>query len=67
MLLFVSKMCLIASFLSAPGSSGVGNYEQLFNIPLYLPIHGFTTSNIVSSEKSFLSEGEFKAIQSLLS
>lgn len=62
----VCKMCLIASFLIAPGSSGMGNNEQLFNILISLLIHGFTTSNIISSENSCLSEGEFKAIQPVL-
>ena len=66
MLPFVSKMCLIASFLSASVSSGMGNNEQLFNIHICLVIQDFTTSNIISLENSFLSEGEFKVIQSLL-
>lgn len=44
----------------------MGNKEQLFNILLSLLIHGFTTSNIISSENSCLSEGEFKTTQSVL-
>lgn len=64
-LTFVPKMCLIANFRRAPGSSGMGNNEQLFNINISLLIHGFTTSNIISSENSSLSEEEFKAIQSI--
>lgn len=62
----VCKMCLIASFLIASRSSGMGNKEQLFNILISLLIHGFTTSNIISSENSCLSEGQFKATQSVL-
>lgn len=64
-LTFVPTMCLIANFQHAPGSSGMGNNEQLFNINISLIIRGFTTSNIISSENSFLSEEEFKAIQSI--
>lgn len=64
MLPFMFKMHVIASFLSAPEFSGMGNDEQLFNIPLSLPVCGFTNSNIIFSEKSFLSEGESKFIQS---
>lgn len=65
MLTFVPKMCLIANFRHAPGSSGMRNNEQLFNINISFLIHGFTTSNIISSENSFLSEEEFKDIQSI--